>query len=240
MKSDDGFGGRTLTRLLTLLVAIGLTSCIDMLAVNLIAPFAPNLKMPEFGASFDADTHGVVTADAAKLIIYRDPEIDERIKYFVRILPGNQKIGVVFAGAFLEATRAPDTLEIVATRSWWNENPPAGQSILERMELGEPPPAQNGRTTRAQSNENPPAGQSFMERLAAEKRLDLKALAGTITYLRLERTVTEEIKTCAESAETIDLCTYFTYATLLEIVPPDKAQRELAGLKETVYAKAKQ
>ena len=76
--------------------------------------------------------------------------------------------------------------------------------------------------------------------LAAEERLDLNVLAGTITYLRLKRTVTEEIMTCAESAETVDLCTYVTYTTLLEIVPPDKAQRELAGLKETVYGKAKQ
>ncbi len=222
-----------MARLLTLLMTIGLTGCSSLL---------PAMQMPEFGASFDADTHGVVAPDVAKLIVYRDSEIDERIKYFVRILPGNQKIGVVFAGAFLEATRVPDTLEIVATRSWWNENPPAGQSFLGRMELREPPPARNGRTTHIQANENPPAGESFKEKLArfyAEARLDLKALAGTITYLRLKRTMTEEIKTCAESAETVDLCTYVTYATLLEIVPPDAAHRELAGLKETVYAKAK-
>lgn len=220
-----------MTRLLTLLIAIGLTGCIDQMLVSALSP--ANLRMPEFGAPFDADTHGLVAPDAAKLIIYRDPEIDERIKYFVRILRRRQKdgflcasacyVGVVFAGAFLEATRVPDTLEVRATHRWWNENPPAGKTLWRRMKLGEPPTAQDGRTTHDRSI----------------GKLDMEALTGTITYLRLKRTVTEEIKTCAESAETIDLCTYFTYATLLEIVPPDEAQRELAGLKETVYAKAK-
>jgi hypothetical protein len=183
--------------------------------------------MPEFGSVFDADTHGMVAPDAAKLIIYRDPDIDERIKPSVN-LKRPFLSGYTFAGAFLEVIRAPGTQKIWGGYgSTWTENPPVGEFIGARRDPGERTPTLHERW------------KSKRESKIFLPILEFEVEAGTVSYLRLKRSETERIEKCAESDETINMCSYVGIEITLEIVPPDEAQRELAGLKETVYAEAK-
>ncbi len=207
-----------MTRLLTLLIAIGITGCGSI--------YPATHYMPEFGSVFDADTHGVVAPDAAKLIIYRDPDIDERIKprvhskipSFVYTSPS----WFLFAGAFLEVIRAPGTQKIWGGNgSTWTENPRVGEVIAGRRDPGTPTLHERWRT------------KIFLP------ILEFEVEAGTVSYLRLKRSETERIEKCAESDESIYMCSFVAIEITLEIVPPDEAQRELAGFKETVYAKAK-
>ncbi len=205
---------RRMSWLLTLLVALSLTGCGVMVPAK--------GKMPAFGALFDADIHAVAASDEAKIIFYRDPDLDERLKFSFTINPWAYFAGYVYSGAFLEATRSPGTLNISSHRVWWDENIPVGDSILWKIEPGEPPPAP-GRETKI-----------------IDARVKIEALAGTVTYLRLNRTKTDGIEPCGETSETIRMCRFATIESKLEIVAPNEAQRELAGLRRTIYGRAEQ
>jgi len=200
-----------MTRLLTLLVALALSGCGVMVPAK--------GKMPAFGAAFDADIHAVAPPDEAKFIIYRNPGLDARLKFSVSINPWAYFAGYVFPGAFLEATRPPGTLTISTHHVWWDEDVPVGKSFLWKIEPGEPPPAPAGITR------------------AVHGKLKIGALAGTVTYLRIERTVDEGFDECAETEETVRMCPYVELETILEIVPPDEARRDLAELRQTIYGR---
>ena len=203
-----------MSRLLTLLMALSLTGCGVMVTEK--------LRMPAFGAAFDADIHAVAAPDEAKFIIYSDPNLDERLKFQVTINPWAYHAGFVFPGAFLEATRSPGTLNFSSHHVWWDESVPVGESFLWKIEPGEPPPAPEGITK------------------IVHARLEVEALAGTVTYLRFKRTMTDGIEPCGETSETIRMCRYATIESKLEIVAPNEAQRELAGLRRTIYGRAEQ
>ncbi len=100
-----------MSRFLTLLVALSLTGCGVMVTEK--------LRMPAFGAAFDADIHAVAAPDEAKFIIYSDPDLDKRLKFQVTINPWAYHAGFVFPGAFLEATRSPGTLNFSSHHVWW-------------------------------------------------------------------------------------------------------------------------
>jgi len=202
-----------MTRLLTLLMALALSGCGAMVPAK--------GKMPAFGAAFDADIHAVAPSDEAKFIIYGDPGLDARLKFSISINPWAYFAGYVFSGAFLEATRPPGTLTVFSHHVWWDEDVPVGKSFLWKIEPGEPPPAPEGITRTVQA------------------RLKVGAQAGTVTYLRLKRMLTEGLEECAETEETVRMCPYVELETKLEIVPPELAQRELAELRQTLYGKTK-
>jgi len=203
-----------MTRLIALLLVLSLTGCGAMVPAK--------GKMPAFGVAFDADIHAVAPPDEAKIIIYRNPDLDERLKFSITVNPWAYFAGYVFPGAFLETTRPPGTLTVISRRVWWDEDVPVGQSFLWKIEPGDPPPVPEGRIRHI------------------IPKLEIEALPGTFTYLRIDRTITEEFVVCAESAETIAMCAYTIIEIKLEIVPPAEAQRELAGLRQTVYGKTEQ
>lgn len=200
-----------MARLLALLVTLSLTGCGLMVTAK--------LRMPVFGATFDADIHAVAPTDEAKFIIYQDPDLDARLKFNVTINPWAYHAGYVFPGAFLETTRPPGILTFSSHHVWWDGNVPVGESFLWKIEPGEPPPAPEGITR------------------TVHARLNVEATAGTVMYLRLKRTVTEGLEICAETKETVRMCPYISIDTKLEIVRPAEAQRELAGLRQTIFGK---
>lgn len=176
-----------------------------------------NLLMPAFGPDFDVAGHGAATPDMARIIIYRSPDIDETIKYEM-VVAHRLMAGFSFDGAFLALTQEPGKLKVMAYQTRWKEDFPVGELLsgkIQRAPLPTSYPHQQQRTIKAET--------------------EFDATAGSVTYLKLKRSVTKKVVICKERRTTITICRDSTDKSILESVPWQEAHLDLAGIRETLY-----